>query len=635
MPTTFQEYFKEAGGLKNGPATDRARAVALLGTAFTNLRLDLTEFAKAAKLIDQLAALPDELPGIRRVKVLLAGERNTSHMGLAIRTALTAVGTLVELREAPLGAWRQTLLEALERKSPWAPDIIMLDPWGPDIPGPPLSASAGETSAFAIRTAAGLRAYQDVALTIGARLFLHTACGLPHGLTGPLERTLPAAPARFRETLNAALADSLPSHVSLVDTAAAAESCGLRQWYDERYRFHGKFPFGPTCLDAYARAVLATYRAVCGPIPKVLVLDLDNTLWGGVVGDDGLEGIKLGPETAEGDAHHAFCRYVLDLRERGVLLAVCSKNEVSLAREVFEHHPHMPIKWPQFAAVRCNWQDKAANLRELAQELNVGLDSLVFVDDNPVERVLVRAALPSVTVVELPPDPSRYIRALDDLKLFVATRLTGEDLERSALYERRREFEHQKQEATDVGAFLTGLGMKASFAPARLEDLPRLAQLEAKTNQFNLTTRRFSETELRGLLDDEASWVFAGHLSDDLGHHGLVTSVVARVDSDTLQIVSWLMSCRVFSRTLEHFVINLLVQHAANQGLTHLSATHFPTAKNALLSTTLSELGFERQETIDGATTWRLAVTSPSRRTYVSVNPADQAQCGTLATSRR
>jgi FkbH-like protein len=335
----------------------------------------------------------------------------------------------------------------------------------------------------------------------------------------------------------------------------------------------------------------AAWRSANARAKKVLVLDLDNTLWGGVIGDDGVDGIKLGSASPAGEAFEDWQRYVKALGERGVILAVCSKNDPAIAETAFTH-PNSALQRSDFAAFECSWNDKAGGLRRIAKDLNVGLDSFVFCDDNPAECDLVRQELPEVAVVFLGADPAAFIDLFDAGHWFDMEAYTQEDLGRATAYTARAAALAEQAEVTDIGGYLTGLGMKARLSRPEEADIARVAQLELKTNQFNVTTRRYSEAQLRGFMARNDAVVLSFKLADKFGDHGLTSTLVAFHEDDTMRIDSWLMSCRVFSRSAEQYMLRGLIEIAEGLGAKRLVGEYLPTPKNVVVADLYPRLGF-------------------------------------------
>ena len=360
----------------------------------------------------------------------------------------------------------------------------------------------------------------------------------------------------------------------------------------------------------------------------MFVLDLDNTLWGGVIGDDGPEGIILGEGTGTGEAHLALQRYARQLRERGVILAVCSKNDPAVAETVFRDHPEMLLKLTDIAAFVANWEDKAVNLKRIAEQLNIGIDSLVFVDDNPAERARIRQSLPMVAVPELPADAGQYARCLADAGYFESVAFTADDSRRGEQYSANASREALRESSQNMDDFLRGLDMSVTFGPFQTVDLARVAQLIGKTNQFNPTTRRYSLEDVARFAATDRYLTLQFRLVDRFGDNGLVSAMILRSDPlapDLVEIDSWVMSCRVFGRQLEREAMNIAVETARRMGVRAFRACYIPTSKNAVVSGLYSELGFTLVSGFaphDGVTYWCLQLSDyVSHPTHIARRP--------------
>jgi FkbH-like protein len=338
-------------------------------------------------------------------------------------------------------------------------------------------------------------------------------------------------------------------------------------------------------------------------------VDLDGTLWGGVIGEDGVDGIKVdGPE---GAAFRAVQRVVLDLYRRGILLVVCSKNNEDDARAAFEQHPGMLVREHHFAALRINWENKAENLRELAAELNVGLDSVAFLDDNPVERSLVRAQAPEVTVIDLPDDPLRYAETLRAEPAFERLGLTDEDKVRGRLYAEQRQRTSLQENATSLEDFYRSLDMTVELRQVTEPTLARAAQLTQKTNQFNLTTRRYTELQLTEFI--ASGWrIYTARVRDRFGDNGIVGVAITAPSEDAWEIDTMLLSCRVIGRTVETAILAAIAEDAETAGASALVGTFVPTKKNGPARDFYERHGFSATATNDEASTWELALAGRS-----------------------
>jgi len=338
-----------------------------------------------------------------------------------------------------------------------------------------------------------------------------------------------------------------------------------------------------------------------------LVLDLDNTLWGGVIGDDGLEGIVLGQGDPAGEAFVGLQSYALQQAKRGVILAVCSKNDEANAIAPFAQHADMILKRSDIASFVANWDDKAKNIRRIANDLNIGLDSLVFVDDNPFERNLVRAELPMVAVPELPDDPALFARALADAGYFEGIRITEEDRERTRQYQVNAERSVLLAESADLPTYLRGLEMKLVWKEFDAVGLQRIVQLINKTNQFNLTTKRYNEADIRAIMEDPDAFGLQLRLIDRYGDNGVIAIVIGKRRNDEVAIDTWLMSCRVLGRQVEEATLGLIADATARLGAERIVGEYSPTAKNAMVRDHYLKLGFTHVESLgSGGTRWEL-----------------------------
>ncbi len=380
---------------------------------------------------------------------------------------------------------------------------------------------------------------------------------------------------------------------------------GLERWYDKQFWYSYKYAMNCEAIPLLAHSVAAIVRALYGKSGKCLVLDLDNTLWGGVIGDEGLGGIRIGSESAEAEAYSGFQQYVKGLNERGILLAVSSKNETDAAKEGFSHQDSI-LSLTDFSSFRANWEPKSENVREIAKELNIGIDSLVFVDDNPVERELVRSQEPEVTVPEMGDNIAGYINLLDKGLYFETVSLSGDDLQRGSFYASSRALASEEKKFATYDDFLSSLHMTAEIRPFSPDYLDRITQLVNKTNQFNLTTRRYSIAEIAAISLDSNYITLYGRLRDKFGDHGLISVIIGRQDKDRLHIETWLMSCRVLKRSMETAMFDALSRSARMKGINSLLGYYIPTPKNGMVCNHYRNMGFESVENSeDGATFWQ------------------------------
>jgi FkbH-like protein len=438
----------------------------------------------------------------------------------------------------------------------------------------------------------------------------------PHyRLLGSLDSYAVAGRTRFINRLNQMLADHARNTQGLYlhDLNYLAAWFGLSRWYDRQFWYSYKYAMNYEAIPWLAHCVASIVKAALGRGKKCLVLDLDNTLWGGVIGDDGLEGIQIGKETAEAEAYTEFQEYVKGLKERGVILAVCSKNEEKTAREGLGH-PDCILKPDDFAAIKANWDPKHRNVLDIARELNIGADSLVFVDDNPVEREDVRRQAPMVAVPEMGSNVAQYINILDKTGYFEAVALSPEDLKRGALYSENARRAGEEKAFASYDDFLKSLEMTAEIQPFVPLYFDRITQLTNKSNQFNLTTRRYTEAEIEAAASDQRRIALYGRLTDRFGDNGLVSVVIGAVEGSELQVELWLMSCRVLKRGMEEAMLDALAARALSHGVKIIKGFYYQTAKNGMVSQMYGGLGFTRTELKEnGDSTWRLEIGPDTR----------------------
>ena len=538
-----------------------------------------------------LAAAPREGAAVQRIAI--AGSVATDLLACAIACAVVQEGLNPVVHQAPFGAYAQEVLDPGSALHRFRPDLVVLAPdwraladdFPPDAPPAAAAAWIGE------RVALFARLWAVIADALGAPIVQHTLVPPPALWRGAAERLSPASPCARAEALNAALLAAGAGRVHWVELDRLAAEIGTRAWAAERFHLAAKLPFDPRFLPDYVAPFRAAWRSACARSKKALVLDLDNTLWGGVIGDEGIEGIALGPGSPAGEAFAAWQGYVRDLGRRGVVLAVCSKNDPAIAAAAFAH-PHAVLARADFAAFECSWDDKASGLRRVAAALNLSLDSLVFADDNDAECALVSALLPEVATVALGDDPAQFAERLDRGHWFDLAQYTADDFARAGSYAGRRRAEAARLETPDLGGYLRGLEMRGAVFRPDAAACARVAQLERKTNQFNLTGRRHDEAALAAFLADPAAVVLALRLRDRFADHGLVASLIAVAEGDALRIDSWVMSCRVFGRTAEAFVLRALLDEARRRGLRRIVGEYVPTPRNGVAAEAYAALGF-------------------------------------------
>ena len=396
------------------------------------------------------------------------------------------------------------------------------------------------------------------------------------------------------------------ANVLVCDVEAIASYIGRKDWFDERLWVLSKTFCRLDHLPRVAQSLVQIVLSSMGRVVKCVILDLDNTLWGGVVGDDGPLNIAIDPH-GEGEAFYHFQQYLLSLKKRGILLAVCSKNDPNIALQPFLENPNMVLKREDIAVFVANWESKVDNIRFIRDTLQIGFDSMVFLDDNPFERNLIREFLPEVLVPDLPEDPAEYVLAICELNLFETSSFSLEDTARTELYKREASRRQTESRFSNIDDFLKSLEMRIEVARFELSKIPRIAQLTQRSNQFNLTTHRYNEAECEAMMLDQENFLpLYACLNDRFGDHGLISVVILNVKAMELEIRDWLMSCRVLQRGVEQFLMNRVVDFAIQKGLGRICGQYVPTTKNGMVKDFYAQFGFEKISETDGCSHWHL-----------------------------
>ncbi len=572
--------------------------------ALANCRIDFIQTARLDRALQQIPYPVRASASLATpIRLAILGSSTLSHLIPGIRIGALRRGIHVDIYEAPYGMYRQELADPAAGLHAFKPDVVLL-----------------ALDAYHLAGAEGVTAEESLHLiqdcwsmtkkSLGSIVVQQTVLPLFQSLLGNNEHRYSRSSQSLVWKLNQqlrSLADAQGVHVFSVDTIAAA--AGINAWHDQALWHRSKQEIHPRVAHIYGDHVGRLLAAIRGRSRKCLVLDLDNTLWGGVIGDDGLAGIAIGQGSAVGEAHLAFQRYALDLARRGVILAVCSKNDEANALEAFDKHPEMLLRRKDIACFVANWEDKASNLWHIAQRLNIGIDSIVFADDNPFERNLIRQELPEVAVPELPEDPAGFAACIAAAGYFESLSVTVEDEERTSQYRANSEREQLRESATDMSAYLSSLKMELHYRHFDRIGLPRIVQLINKTNQFNLTTRRYTAPEVERLLTEESALHLQFRLLDRFGDNGIIALVIGRLNKQREMILdTWLMSCRVLGRQVESATLNVVAARARQMGARALIGVFKPSAKNGMVKDHYPKLGFEPAADGDGETTWRLSL---------------------------
>lgn len=547
--------------------------------------------------------LKAEWPGRKRTaRVAILGSYTTTQFKNLLAVAAIKYGVQIELYESHYGQYQQDIIDPSSGLYEFKPNFVVMVVHAGELRLPSYTDKPNDAVEAEVARWTGL--WKTVAERTGARVVQHNFAIDTVVPMGHLSSRLPGSRYMMTQKLNLRLGEEAGANVSIVDCERLASTIGKNRWFDPKYWHMSKQAVSLEALPLLAKHTAAVIAADLGLSKKCLVLDLDNTCWGGIIGEDGLGGIKLGQGSPEGEAFVAFQEYCLELKNKGIILAVNSKNNEADAKEVFLKHPEMRLKLDDIALFVANWETKPKNIERIAKTLNIGIDSLVFVDDNPVERQAMRQFQPEVDTIVLPQDPTQYVRTLSNYLMFETSSFTKEDAARAEQYKARAQIAELEQSAGSIEDFYRSLQMKAVVKPFDEVSLPRIVQLLGKTNQFNLTTRRHGLGELQRFMADPNAVHYSLTLRDRFADHGLVSLIIAVKKNDVMDIDTWLMSCRVIGRTVEAELLSKICARAVQMGCTKVRGTYIPTAKNAMVKEIYGKFGFKKVMDDNGTTVW-------------------------------
>jgi FkbH-like protein len=531
------------------------------------------------------------------VRVAILGGSTTQEIRSILELFLLAQGIEPSFYESEYNAWHEEVL--FEKPELWnfKPEIALVHTTWHNVTGfPSLLAPEAEVDECLRREMGRFEAFwEKIHKGLGA-LIVQNNFDLPRlRPLGNLDASESFGRVQFLERLNAEFARHARTHSRFLinDIHYLSAQVGLAQWFDYSYWYSYHMALSPVATVAFAQNVAAIVKSVYGRAKKCLVVDLDNTLWGGIIGDEGVQSLILGRDHPVGEAFAAFQRYVKELRARGILLAVCSKNDLENAKEGFSH-PDTVLKLEDFSAFKASWGPKPDGIRQIAAELNIGLDSLVFVDDNPAERALVAAQLPEVAVPDVGSEVSLFAEVLEREGYFEPVKIVQDDLDRAAFYTANVARESYQTSFQDYGEFLDSLEMAAEIGPFLPVYMERITQLINKTNQFNLTTRRYTAAEVEAAAHDPACITLYGRLADKFGDNGLVSVIIGTERGGALELDVWLMSCRVLKREMEQAMFDALVEECRARGIRRIVGVYIPSKKNGMVAEHYGGLGFRR-----------------------------------------
>ena len=531
------------------------------------------------------------------VRVAVLGNCATQFFAQAVEGCGKLNGLNLSVFDADYDQIDAQLIDPASETWAFRPDVILLWLCSEKLYEEFLDTPFGERDGFADRTMDRIRGYWErIAGQSGAKIIQMNFPETGDMPAGQLSAKTSASFVFQIRKLNALLqeAEAGNDRVFPADLAAIQNRMGREAFFDRRMYYSAKMPLSMAALPAAAKAVGDILCSLAGKIRKCVIADLDNTLWGGVIGDDGMAGIEIG-ELGRGHVFSNLQRWLKQLKDFGIILAVCSKNEENIAKEPFEKHPEMVLRLSDISVFVANWNDKASNIRLIQETLNIGMDSIVFLDDNPFERNLIREKLPEVTVPELPEDPAEWLGFLQAANLFDTVSFTGENSDRTKLYQAEFARRQLEQRFESLDNYLQSLEMEGGGYPFTPERYPRIAQLTQRSNQFNLRTVRYTESDIRRIAEDPRYRTLYFTLRDRFGDHGLVSVVILEERPEgTLFLDTWLMSCRVLKRGMEEFVVNRMVREAAANGYARIEAEYIPTPKNRMVKDLCGEMGFTR-----------------------------------------
>ena len=557
---------------------------------------DAVKYIKLARLAEKHAIYNKTTE--KSVKIAFVGTNSIQFICKVLKLFLFIKhGIYADIYEGDYAGITNAVLDETSGLYGFSPDVVIMIPDISDIKEfPPLFADSAETETALEVNVGFYTGLWEKLLRTGAHILQANFIAPPINQLGNLEGNYSFSKVSFIQALNLKLIQKKKNNVTFLDFNALASNLGKLKWFDYKSYFLYKQGFNLDFLGNVCELICIQVIALLGITKKCLVLDLDNTLWGGAVGDCGFEGIQLDPQDPLGEAYRFFQNYILELKNRGVIIAVCSKNDIETAKEPFVKNKNMLLKLDDISCFIANWNDKATNILRIAEELNIATDSMVFFDDNPAEREIVKNNLPEVMVIDVPYDPADYASVLNSAYAFDWIQITEEDLGRTSSYiidEIRRKLERK---FIDYNEYLQTLAMSADIGFLDKKRIPRFTQLINKTNQFNLRTKRYSESKIAELMNRSEYRLIYVELSDKFSDYGLISCVILKAEEMECFIDTWLMSCRVFKRGVEDLVFNFIVKTVKSLNCSKIIGEYIPTLKNAMVKDFYLELGFKRVE---------------------------------------
>jgi FkbH-like protein len=561
----------------------------------------------------------------RKIKLAILGGSTTSEIKHALEIFLLDRGIMPEFYESDYNQYFNDVVSNNRKLLSFEPELVYIHTSYVNIARfPTVDMGSAEVDQLLLEELDHFQVLWDKIFDLFDCSIIQNNFDLPpYRSLGNLDACLPQGKTHYIQRLNEGFARAAQDMESLYlqDINYLSAFIGLEKWWDDSLYYAYKYALSYVAIPHLALNLANMIRALYGMGKKCLVLDLDDTLWGGVIGDDGLEGIHIGRETAIAEAHTALQEYVVALRDQGVVLAICSKNEEQNARMGLSH-PDNILRFDDFAAFKANWDAKSHNIVQIAQELNLGLDSFVFLDDSPAEREIVRQQVAEVVVPELNGGIEGFLRILDRNSWFEPVMLGADDRQRNRFYVENAQRQRLKGNIADYGVYLASLEMEAEireFVPLYID---RITQLVNKTNQFNLTARRFNRSEICGFMDLDRYIALYGRLKDRFGDNGLSSVVIGEIKGAELHLFLWVMSCRVFKRDLEYAMFDAVVGQCRSRGVERIVGYFSPTAKNIIVRDFYADLDFASLRQTDDEQEWRWQIPADyqNKNRYIGVS---------------
>jgi FkbH-like protein len=544
--------------------------------------------------------LKKDFSGFTTYKVAILGDSSTQLVNNAIRGYGYEVGLNIEIYESDYAQIDQEIYNTSSGLYSFKPDCILIFHSTQKLRSSFYKCNEVEKKQFAeshINTINS--AFDKIKTELKAKIIYFNFIEVNDAVFGNYGNKVPSSFIFQLRKINFELMQLAISHknVFINDICSLNNQLGTGQSHDPKLYVNGDFVFSLDFTAYVAKNTVDIILSLQGKIKKCLILDLDNTMWGGVIGDDGMENIQIG-DLGVGKAFSQLQAWIKQLKQRGIILAVCSKNTESIAKEPFETHPDMVLKLDDISIFVANWESKVDNIRYIQSVLNIGFDSMVFLDDNPFERELIKKEIPAVTVPDLPEDPSRYLGFLQSLNLFETASFTEEDSERTKQYQEEAKRVVFRQSHTSEEDYLASLGMNSEVKSFDKFTTPRVAQLTQRSNQFNVRTVRYTEQDITNMITAPDYLTFSFDLKDKFGDHGLIAALILKQQQDALFIDTWVMSCRVLKRGMEQFIINEIVIGAQSKNINTIIGEYLPTSKNVIVKDLYSSLNFHNNNNL-------------------------------------